>query len=202
VKRVTHITVLGLGAVAAPGPPRAQAALACLLAAHVAARRGGGAPPPPITAADPAFSPADADALAALGWRVAAPHTEAVPDVAAVLTADAGACVLAYLPHCDPPVVEGLLAAAWTPAALPRLALVGNSLLALRDKWAGGRCGGGDRPARCLALADAAASGRGGVVEASVAGPAPAGGDPHGAAFNDTAVVVVGAWEAGWGDIV
>ena len=198
--RTTTIALLGLGHIAAPGPPRAQAAMALLLVDAVTAVRGDA---PAVVVADPVLDLADVNVVTALGWTVA-PPADALASVRAVLADDETACVLAYLPHCDPPVVEGLLEAVWTPGSLPRVALIGNSVTSLLPKWEGGRPRGvtacsdvhAPPPTRCLALATlAAAHGDSVVVEAAVAGPTPAAGDAHGAAFNDTVVVVVGKWD-------
>lgn len=198
--RTTTIALLGLGHVGAPGPPRAQAALTLRLADAVTAVRGKA---PAVVVADPVFDAADVDVLTALGWTVA-PPADALETVRSALVDDDNACVLAYLPHCDPPVVEGLLAAVWAPRSLPRVALIGNSLTSLLPKWEGGcpraviACSDAAArpPKRCLALAALAATrGDSVVVEATVAGPTPAAGDVHGSSFNDTVVVVVGGWD-------
>lgn len=184
------------GSLEAAHAPRHQAALALLLVQRCP--RPGGAPPPRLTAADPAFTRADESALAALGASVL-PWPAAVARVGDAVAA--GTPVLAYLPHCVPGVQEAVLAAAWTPAALPRLALLGNALSTLASRWDSGPPGtragghGGETPAKGLALAALAGARAGAVVEASLAGPAPAAGDAFGAAFNDTALVVVGGWD-------
>jgi hypothetical protein len=204
--RVGGLALLGLGSLEAAAPgPRSQAALAGLFARHLASLGVGGAGEPPtrrvrLVAADPAFGPADDAALAALGFEVLSPG--AVLGALAVGATPATPWV-AYLPHCPSSVAEGVLGAVGAgpgegSTAAPALALLGNSLDEVSDRWAcalpngrGGRRGaastaadphGCGRPARALGLVEA-----GRVVEVRLA-PVGREGDKRNAAFASTAL--------------
>ena len=154
-------------------------------------------PPPPLllppVAYDPVFTPLDRAVLARCGIAVAA-RDEGGRRVAAHPT-------LFFMPHCEAPLTDALLAANVAAGTLARVAILGNSFAGYVERWGGG--GGGDggglaRPDTLLALCACGA-----VVETRV----PEAGFPVASAFNDTSMhrfapdwrARLGAWRAGGG---
>ena len=201
--RVGGVALLGLGSLegATTPTPRAQAALACLLARHLASLGdcggvSGDQRPRPLrlVCADPAFTPADTAALAATGFEALSPDA-AVAALAAGITP--ATPWLAYLPHCPSSVMEGVLAAVGPAGHTSHLALLGNALSEVADRWAcplpngrGGRAAtdshGCSRPGLALGLVEA-----GRVVEVGLAAVGGGGGGEakrHAAAFDSTAL--------------
>ncbi|KAI8471053.1 MAG: hypothetical protein J3K34DRAFT_458516 [Monoraphidium minutum] len=166
--RVRQMVVYGLGCIEDSRVSRYQLALALLLRDLLP----GLAAPPQLF--DPAFSEADAALIARLGLALI-PENEGGARSAAEPT-------LFYLPHCEAALCDTLLGANWSAAALPNVAILGNSFSTYRERWAApGAKPGGTRPGRLLRLAEAGA-----VLEL----PVPDGAFHVASAFNDSSLHV------------
>jgi len=121
---IEELVVYGLGTLE-PGSvnPRYQLALALLLARHHATQLLR-----PILLYDPVFTAADRAFLKELGCDVIEQNEGGARRVG-------GTPTLFYLPHCESRLCDALLAANWSPGALSKVLILGNSFSAVADRW-------------------------------------------------------------------
>ncbi|OAY85533.1 Protein SENSITIVITY TO RED LIGHT REDUCED 1 [Ananas comosus] len=108
-----RMVVYGVGSIESYEPPRLQLALALLL------RRELGPAAASLEVFDPVLSATECAAAAALGCAVIAVDERGRREVAEP--------TLFYMPHCEAALYDGLLEANWSPSALNRMVVLGNS---------------------------------------------------------------------------
>lgn len=120
---VQKLLVIGLGSLEASQPARYQLALALLLA------EGFEACEDPLQVHDPVLTGLDKRILKDLDCQVLATDEEAFIRVKQP--------TLFFLPHCAASMYHNLLAANWEAGCLEKVALLGNSLEAIAERWEG-----------------------------------------------------------------
>ncbi|NXF12559.1 SRR1L protein, partial [Smithornis capensis] len=111
----------GLGRFAACPAARYQLAFLLLLLEELRV------PPARCALFDPAFSAREAAALRALGMRLLPHNEEGKHGVR-------GSATLFYMVHCGKALYNNLLWSNWSPAALSRLVIIGNSFRGIEER--------------------------------------------------------------------